>query len=76
MDPVAVYPKPGTSVKHPEPKTHPYPLRGVQIERVDQVWSADITYIRLLRSFVYLVVILDWFSQYVLSWSISHSLTP
>ena len=71
---VAVYPKPRTSVKHPEHKIYPYLLRDVQIERVDQVWSADITYIRLLRGFVYLVAVLDWFSRYVLSWSISTSL--
>ncbi len=58
-----VYPKPGTSVKHPEHKIYPYLLRDVRIERVDQVCSADITYIRLFRGFVYLVAILDWFSD-------------
>lgn len=71
---VAVCPKPRTSVKHPEHKIYPYLLRDVRIERVDQVCSADITYIRLFRGLVYLVAILDWFSRYVLSWSISTSL--
>jgi len=69
-----VYPKPKTSKRHPEHKIYPYLLRGVAIERVNQVWSADITYIRLLAGFVYLVAILDWFSRYVLSWSVSNSL--
>jgi putative transposase len=70
----SVYPKRRTSVKHPGHKIYPYLPRDVQIERVDQVWSADITYIRLLRGFVCLAAILDWFSRYVLSWSISTSL--
>ena len=71
---MAVYPKPKTSKRHPEHKIYPYLLRGVAIERVNQVWSADITYIRLADSFVYLMAILDWFSRYVLSWSVSNSL--
>jgi putative transposase len=71
---MAVYPKPKTSKRHPEHKIYAYLLRGVAIERVNQVWSADITYIRLIAGFVYLVAILDWFSRYVLSWSVSNSL--
>lgn len=71
---VAVYPKRKTSNKHPEHKIYPYLLGGVQIERINQVWSADITYIRLSRGFVYLVAIIDWFSRYVLAWSVSITL--
>ncbi len=53
---------------------YPYLLRGMKIERVNQVWSADITYIRLLLGFVYLVAIIDWFSRYVLAWEVSSTL--
>ena len=70
----AVYPKPRLSV--PDPNAHPYPylLKGVKIERVNQVWSTDITYIRTARGFVYLVAIMDWFSRYVLAWEVSVTL--
>jgi len=71
---MAVYPGKKTSRKHPEHKIYPYLLRGVPIERVNQVWSADITYIRMNKGFVYLVAIIDWFSRYVLAWSVSISL--
>jgi putative transposase len=70
----AVYPKPNVSQAHPEHRVYPYRLRNVPIVRPNQVWSTDITYIRLLYGFVYLVAILDWFSRYVLSWEISTSL--
>lgn len=70
----AVYPKPRVSQAEAGHRIFPYLLRGVRIERVDQVWSTDITYIRLQRGFVYLMVILDWYSRYVLDWSISTSL--
>ncbi len=46
-------------------------LRGVGVERADQVWSTDITYIRMAQGFVYLVAVIDWFSRYVLSWRLS-----
>ena len=55
-------------------KIYPYLLRDTKIERVNQVWSADITYIRLEQGFVYLVAIIDWYSRYILSWKISISL--
>ena len=63
----AVGPKPRLSQPHPEHRVYPYLLRDVPIERVDQVWSTDITYVRLRSGFVYLVAILDWFSRYVLT---------
>lgn len=67
----AIYPKPRLSQAAPGHQIYPYLLRGVKIERVNQVWSTDITYIRLLRGFVYLVAIIDWYSRYVLSWEVS-----
>lgn len=53
---------------------YPYLLRGVQIERVNHVWSADITYIPLQQGFIYLVAVIDWWSRYVLSWAVSITL--
>ncbi len=71
----ALYPKPRLSKPGgPEHRIYPYLLRGLRIERPNQVWSADITYIRLSQGFVYLAAILDWFSRYVLSWSLSTTL--
>jgi hypothetical protein len=70
----AIYPKPRLSQAGMTPQKYPYLLRGLCIERVNQVWSTDITYIRLQRGFLYLVAILDWFSRYVLSWSVSITL--
>jgi putative transposase len=67
----AIYPKPRLSQRHPEHRVYPYLLRGVQICRPNQVWATDITYIRLIRGWMYLVAILDWFSRYVVSWAIS-----
>jgi putative transposase len=66
-----IYPKPRLSQPHPEHRVYPYLLRGVPITRVNQVWSTDITYIRLHAGFVYLVAVMDWFSRYVLSWAVS-----
>jgi putative transposase len=66
-----VVPKPRLSIPGEEQPRYPYLLRGLCIERSNQVWSTDITYIRLQRGFVYLVAILDWFSRYVLSWEVS-----
>ena len=57
-----------------EHAVYPYLLKNLSIERPNQVWSADITYIRTLRGFAYLVAILDWFSRYVLAWRLSNSL--
>lgn len=71
---MAIYPTPRTSRPHPKHKKYPYLLRGLKITRPTQVWSADITYIRLLKGFAYLVAIVDWFSRYILSWRLSNSL--
>jgi len=70
----AIYPKPRTSVPGPGEQRYPYLLRGMNIERCNQVWSCDITYIRLARGFIYLMAVIDWFSRYVLSWEISVTL--
>jgi putative transposase len=66
-----LYPKARRSQPYPERRVYPYLLRGVPITRVNQVWSTDITYIRLHAGFVYLVAVMDWFSRYVLSWAVS-----
>src|SRR2546429_7754464 len=70
----AIYPKPHLSVAGSSEQRYPYLLRGMSIERCNQVWSCDITYIRLQRGFVYLMAVIDWFSRYVLSWEISITL--
>lgn len=70
----AVYPKPHLSFNGTEHRRYPYLLRGLKIVRPNQVWSADITYVRLDGGFVYLVAILDWFSRYVLAWEVSNTL--
>ena len=70
----AIYPKPRTSVKSPEHKVYPYLLQGLSIDRVDQVWCADITYIPMHRGWLYLVAVMDWYSRYVLAWDLSLSL--
>lgn len=70
----AIYPKPKLSKKGVVSSKYPYLLRGLVIQRPNQVWSTDITYIRLRQGFVYLVAIMDWFSRYVLSWEVSNSL--
>ena len=70
----AIYPKPRLSQPGAGHRIYPYLLRGVTMERVNQVWSADITYIRLVGSWLYLVEVMDWYSRYVLSWRLSASL--
>jgi len=67
-------PGPNTSGAHSEHKVYPYLLRGVPVVRPNQVWSTDITYIRLAHGFAYLVAIIDWYSRCVLSWRISNSM--
>jgi putative transposase len=67
----AIYQKPNTSRRHPEHKIYPYLLRGMAIERPNQVWCADITYIPMAKGFVYLVAVMDWFSRRVLAWQLS-----
>ncbi len=71
----ALYRKPNTSQKGPGHKIYPYLLRGLTIDRPNQVWAADITYIPMRRGFVYLVAVVDWFSRKVLSWRVSNTLT-
>jgi len=71
----AIYPKPRLSLPgRLEHRVYPYLLRGLRIDQPNQVWSSDITYIRLSQGFAYLVAVLDWFSRYVLSWSLSTTL--
>lgn len=70
----AVYPAPKLSQRHPEHSIYSYLLRGMKIERCNQVWSTDITYIRLSSGFVYLMAVIDWYSRYVLNWSLSTTL--
>ena len=67
-------PGPNTSKSHPEHKIYPYLLRGLAIIRPNQVWSTDITYIRLRHGFVYLVAIIDWYSRKILSWRLSNTM--
>jgi len=67
----AVYPKPKLSQPGEGHRVYPYLLRGLEVGRVNQVWSTDITYIRMAQGFVYLVAVMDWFSRYVLSWRLS-----
>jgi putative transposase len=67
----ALYPKPNLSKPGNGHKIYPYLLRGVNINRPDQVWSTDITYIRLNHGFIYLVAIMDWYSRYILSYEFS-----
>lgn len=69
-----LYPKRNLSRRHPDHKIYPYLLRGLEINRPNQVWCADITYIRLKHGFVYLVAVLDWYSRKVLSWELSNTL--
>jgi len=70
----AVYPKPKLSQPGEGHRVYPYLLREVEVERVNQVWSTDITYIRMAEGFVYLVAVMDWFSRYVLSWELSNTM--
>lgn len=70
----AIYPRRSFSHGGPEHTVYPYLLREVMITQPNQVWSADITYVRLLRGFAYLVAILDWYSRYVVSWALSLTL--
>lgn len=70
----AIYPKPRLSLAGRGHRIFPYLLRNVRIERPDQVWSSDITYIPLLTGFMYLAAIIDWYSRYVLAWRLSNTL--
>jgi len=70
----ALYPKPKTSIGNKQHAIYPYLLRGVSIDHPNQVWGTDITYVRVKGTWMYLVVLLDWYSRYVLSWELSDTL--
>lgn len=70
----ALYPKPRLSVANAEHKKYPYLLKGLSLERPNQVWATDITYVRMNPGFVYLIAIIDLYSRYVVSWKLSISL--
>ncbi len=70
----AVLPGPHTSRGHPQHRVYPYLLRDIRIEGPNQVWCSDITYVPMRRGFLYLVVVMDWFSRYVLAWELSNTL--
>ena len=71
----AIYRRANTSRRHPRHAIYPYLLRNLTIDRPNQVWSTDVTYIPMARGFVYLVAVIDWFSRRVLSWRVSNSMT-
>lgn len=71
----AIYKRANTSKRHPAHPVFPYLLRHLSIDRPNQVWASDITYIPMARGFVYLAAVMDWYSRKVLSWRISNSLT-
>jgi len=70
----AIYPRPRTTMAGKGHRIYPYLLRGVAIERADQVWSADITYVPMASGFMYLAAVIDWFSRYVIAWKLSNTL--
>ena len=70
----AIYPKPRLSANGSDHKVYPYLLKGVTVDRPDQAWATDITYVRLTHGFVYLTAIMDWYSRYVVSWELSITL--
>jgi len=69
-----IYQRPRTTVPHPEHQVYPYLLREMVIDRPNQVWCADITYIPMRRGFLYLVAVMDWSSRKVLSWRVSNTM--
>lgn len=71
---MAVYPKPRLSLPGEGHRIYPYLLKNIRVIRPNQVWSTDITYIRLSAGFIYLVAVIDWFSRLILSWEVSTSL--
>ena len=70
----AIYPRPNTSKPHPTNPVYPYLLSGLSITHPNHVWSIDITYIPIRKSWLYLVAILDWYSRYVIDWQIDDTL--
>lgn len=71
---IAVYQKPRTSIRNAEHRVYPYLLRGLRIEKPNQVWCSDITYVPMRRGFLYLVAVMDWHSRAVLAWRLSNTL--
>jgi putative transposase len=71
---VAVYPKPRTTMASEGHKKYPYLLRNLIIDRPNQVWCMDITYLRMRKDFVYLTAVMDWYSRYVLGWRLSNTM--
>ena len=69
-----IYRRPNTSRPAPGHRTYPYLLKGVEVNRVNQVWAADITHIPMAQGFLYLVAIMDWHSRYVLAWKLSNTM--
>ena len=69
----ATYAKPRTSKPEPSHRIYPYLLRGLAIDRPNQVWASDITYIPMVRGFVYLCAVMDWFARRILAWRISNT---
>lgn len=74
LDIQAIYPRKKTTIRNKDHKTYPYLLRNLDISKPNQVWATDITYIRLVKGFCYLVAIIDWHSRAILSWRLSNSL--
>src|SRR4051794_23663236 len=70
----AIYPKPKLSAAGRGHRVYPYRLRGVKVERPDQVWSTDITYVPMAAGFRYLAAVIDWYSRYVIAWRLSNTL--
>lgn len=70
----AIYRKPRLSIPNRESKRYPYLLKDIEIERPDQVWCADITYIPMKHGHLYLVAVMDWYSRKVLSWKLSNTM--
>ena len=74
MGMAALYPKRNLSRRNQAHRVYPYLLKGLSIDRANQVWATDVTYIPMARGFVYLVAIIDWYSRKVLAWQLSNTL--
>lgn len=70
---MAIYPGPNLSKRNLQHRIYPYLLKGLQITRPNQVWSIDITYIRMQRGWMYLVAIIDWYSRYIVDWQLKQA---
>lgn len=70
----AIYPKPKTSIANNEHKTYPYLLKNKKITKVNEVWSTDITYIKLKKGWIYLIAVIDWYSRKIIAWKLSNTM--